>query len=75
MFNCLWVGMTPNVIIIEDMKLYYNREELPPFPMPIDPHAINPLVDWNKIFVDGYELKDGKWKKTLRARIYDYLNF
>lgn len=40
-----------------------NGVELPPSPT----GCHNATVINNKVYIDGYEFKNGKWKKTLRA--------
>ena len=40
------------------------------FPKRVKGHSVS-QVD-NHIFIDGYELKDGKWKKTPRAVFHKY---
>lgn len=40
-----------------------NGVELPPPPT----SCHNTTVINNKVYIDGYEFKNGKWKKTLRA--------
>lgn len=40
-----------------------NGAELPPAPS----KGYNSTVVNGKVYVDGYEFKNGKWKKTLRA--------
>ena len=49
--------------MIIDGKIVVDGKELPPCP---GIHRNTTIIN-NKVFVDGYEFKDGKWKKTLRA--------
>ena len=44
-------------------KVTINGVEIPPCPS----GGNNLTIINNKIFIDGYELVDGKWKKTLRG--------
>jgi len=37
------------------------------YPMLESMHGNSSSIIDNKIFIDGYELKNGKWKKTIRA--------
>ena len=51
--NCIVVG---NKVII-------NGVELPPVPS----KGYSSTVIDGKVYIDGYEFKNGKWKRTLRA--------
>ena len=48
-------------------KLIVNGEEIK-FPKKSYSHRINQVN--NRLYVDGYELVNGKWKKTLKAILY-----
>ena len=61
----------PNTIIVKNNKLYLGNKELPPFPKRLD--NLNPLVIGDDICISGYELKNGKWKRTLKAFFYNHL--
>lgn len=52
-----------NCTMIIDGKIVVAGKELPPC---TGIHRNTTIIN-NKVFVDGYEFKDGKWKKTLRA--------
>lgn len=54
--NCTVIG---NKVII-------NGVELPPVPS----KGYNSTVINGKVYIDGYEFKDGKWKRTLKALWY-----
>ena len=48
-----------------DDKVIINGVKLPPLP---SRHKFrNVTTINNKVYIDGYEFKNGKWKKTLRA--------
>ena len=57
--GCTILGGT-NII---NGKVIVNGKELPK--PPTDCHSTTIIND--KVYIDGYELKNGKWKKTLRA--------
>lgn len=50
-------------IYIIDGTVVVNGVELPPPPT----GCHNTTVINNKVYIDGYEFKNGKWKKTLKA--------
>ena len=49
--------------IIIGKKIVINNKELPPCPG--NGHNITTIN--GKVYIDGYEFKNGKWKKTLKA--------
>jgi len=51
--------------ILTSEKIIVNGVELPP--LPNGAGFTNCSVVDNRVFVNGYELRNGKWKKTLRA--------
>ena len=51
-----------NYAIIGD-KVIVNGVELPPVPS----KRYSSTVINGKVYIDGYEFKDGKWKRTLKA--------
>ena len=51
-----------NYAIIGD-RVIVNGVELPPVPS----SGYNSTVINGKIYIDGYEFKDGEWKRTLKA--------
>ena len=51
-----------NYAIIGD-RVIINGVELPPVPS----KGCSSTVINGKIYIDGYEFKDGKWKRTLKA--------
>lgn len=58
-----------NGIIIDNDILYYKGQEYP-LPKKCGGHSVTMIDD--HIFVDGYEFKDGKFKRTLRALWHKY---
>ena len=52
-----------NGIRIVTNKVYMNGRELPPVPS----EGYNTTVINGKVYIDGYEFKNGKWRKTLKA--------
>lgn len=55
-------NMISGTVIINN-RVIMNGVELPPPPT----GCHNTAVINNKVYIDGYEFKNGKWKKTLRA--------
>ena len=50
-------------VIVHGNMVFINGEALPPVPS-----ACNNITTVNgNVFIDGYEFKNGKWKRTLRA--------
>jgi hypothetical protein len=49
-------------------RVYINGKELPPVPSA----GRNSTVINGKVYIDGYEFKHGKWKKTLKALWYKW---
>lgn len=58
-----------NGTIIANNEIYVGGQKIP---MP--PHGLNNVIAIinNKVYIDGYEYKDGKWKKTLAAWWHKY---
>lgn len=56
-------------VFISDNRIFVGGKELPPVPSRDNGAHItsNMSIINNKVFIDGYEFKDGKWKRTLRA--------
>ena len=44
-----------------DNKVWINGEEVPPIPTKRKNHCITQIND--KVYVDGYEFKKGKWRR------------
>ena len=57
-----------NVITIGNKAVFVNGGR---FPLPNGKCSSSTVID-NHIFIDGYELKDGKWKQTPRAIFHKY---
>jgi hypothetical protein len=49
--------------VVKDNQVWINGTPLPPAPC----KGYNLTVINDKVFIDGYEYKNGKWKRTLRA--------
>ena len=54
-----------NGTFVINNRVVVNGEELPPVPTKSRSHSYTQIDD--KVYIDGYEYKDGKWKKTLAA--------
>ena len=50
-------------VIVKNNKVYINGEKMPSCPT----EGNNVSIIDNKVFIDGYELINGKWKRTLKA--------
>ena len=57
-----------NGIIIENNKITLGDKILPPLPKKYS--SVNLTTINDRIFINGYEWKNGKWKRTLRALWY-----
>ena len=68
MYNSNSVRNNENVIIVGNKGVFINGKE---YPLP-DGESTNSTIIDNHVFVNGYELKNGKWKKTLRAIFHKY---
>lgn len=68
MYNSNSVRNNENVIIVGNKGVFINGKE---YPLPGGKSTNSTIID-NHVFVNGYELKNGKWKKTLRAIFYKY---
>lgn len=51
-------------VIISGNKVWINGKELPPVPVE-SPHSITQID--NKVYIDGFEFKNGKWRRTIKA--------
>lgn len=56
------ISLNDGVIIIGN-EVTINGVKMPPCPA----KRHNSTIINNKVYIDGYELVNGKWKKTLRA--------
>lgn len=52
-----------NNIIVKGNKVWINGKQLPPAPC----KGCNSTIINNKVYIDGYEFKKGKWRRTLKA--------
>ena len=57
-------------VIISSNKVWIDGKELPPVPVK-SPHSITQIN--NKVYIDGFEFKNGKWRKTIKAIWHLYL--
>lgn len=57
-----------------DNQVFVDGKQLPPLPKNVKGNSISSIqTEINyKIFIDGYEFKNGKWKKTLKALWHKY---
>ena len=62
-----------NTIIVEDGKIFLNGRRLPS--LPTRRKNLNPLVIGNEVYINGFELKDGKWKRSFRAWLYQFIGY
>ncbi|WP_368900716.1 hypothetical protein [Oceanobacillus oncorhynchi] len=58
------------VIVIGNEKVAYINGEKIPFHPTMKGNSITTIG--NKVFIDGFEYKDGKWKRTLKAMFYKW---
>lgn len=59
------------IVVQEGNKLFVNGEEIP-FEKGM---KNNITLDNGKLYVDGREYIDGKWKRTLRAKRFKYARY
>jgi hypothetical protein len=57
-----------NNYMVVNNKVWINGEEVPPMPTKRKNHCITQIND--KVYIDGYEFKKGKWTRTLKALWY-----
>lgn len=60
---------TTDTIIQVNGEVYINCKQLPTCPSNSKRSSIN--VVGNKIYMNGYEYKNGVWKRTLLALLYN----
>lgn len=60
-----------NTIIVENGKIFLDGKQLPP--LPSRKKNLNPLVIGDDVYINGFELVDGKWKRSLRAWLAQYI--
>lgn len=51
-------------IVISDSSVFMDGMT---YPLPNDKEYHSSTIINNDVFIDGYELKKGKWKRTIRA--------
>lgn len=54
-----------NNTIVKDNRVWINGEELPPVPTKGNNYCLTQIND--KVYINGYEFKKGKWRRTLKA--------
>lgn len=57
-----------NNVIVKGNVVIIDGEELPPAPC----EGSTVTVVKNKVYIDGYEFKNGAWKRTLKALQYKW---
>ena len=57
-----------NGVVIEDNRITLGDKILPPLPKKYSSVSFTNIND--EIFINGYEWKNGYWKRTLRALWY-----
>jgi hypothetical protein len=62
-----------NTIIVEDGKIFLNGKQLPS--LPTRKKNLNPLVVGDEVYINGFELRDGKWKRSFRAWLAQYIGY
>lgn len=54
-----------NSSVVIGNRVWINGVELPPVPTKRKNHCSTQIND--KVYIDGYEFKKGKWRRTLKA--------
>lgn len=62
-----------NTIVVEDGKIFLNDEQLPS--LPTRKKSLNPLVIGDEVYINGFELRDGKWKRSIKAWLYQFVGY
>lgn len=60
--------ITLDGVVVIGNEVIINGVKMPPCPA----KGHNSTIINNKVYMNGYELVDGKWKKTLRALWYKW---
>ena len=63
----------PDSIIVKDGNIFLNGKQLPS--LPTRKKILNPLVIGDEVYINGFELRDGKWKRSFRAWLVQYIGF
>ena len=53
------------VVMVIGNRVWINGEELPPVPTKRKGSCVTQID--GKVYIDGYEFKKGKWRRTLKA--------
>ena len=56
---------TNNNCVVIGNRVWINGEELPPVPTKSTSSSVTTIDD--KVYINGYEFKKGKWRRTLKA--------
>lgn len=64
-----YMSSNGNVVIIDNNQVTINGERVPDLPLRKGGNSITQCN--GKLFINKYEYKNGKWKRTLRA-LYHY---
>lgn len=62
------IQQNDKVVIVIGNRVWINGEELPPVSTKRNGHSITQID--GQVYIDGYEFKKGKWRRTLRALWY-----
>lgn len=60
---------TTDSVLQVNGEVFINGKELPPCPS--KSNRTSSTIVGNKIYMNGYEFKDGVWKKTLAALLHN----
>ena len=66
--NAVFGDIGESIQNIENDGIIIDGKKIPPCPPPMN----NCTIIDNHVFIDGYEWKNSKWKKTLRALYHKY---
>ena len=54
-------------------KIFLDGEQLPS--LPTRKKILNPLVVGDMVYINGFELRDGKWKRSFRAWLAQFIGY
>lgn len=60
-----------NIVTIKNNKLFFKGEKLPTFPKEVK-YIKSKIID-GKIYLNGFELKNNVWKRSIKAMIYNLI--
>lgn len=61
----------PGTLTVIDGKIFINAKSLPP--LPNNKKVRNPVILGDNIYIDGYEWRGHRWKRTLSAFLVQFL--